>query len=123
MIYRPFRLAAARDLVIASERLVVLSGAGLSAESGLSTFRGPGGHWREHRTKDLATPEAFKRDPALVWEWYSDRRRAALEALPNPAHQALASFQERRGRDLRLTVEPQVAVLAEGAEARSHQRG
>ncbi|NRA97272.1 MAG: NAD-dependent protein deacylase, partial [Planctomycetes bacterium] len=85
--------------MIAAERLVVLSGAGLSAESGISTFRGAGGHWREHRATDLATPEAFERDPALVWEWYSDRRRAAQDALPNPAHHALASLQEEWGRD------------------------
>jgi len=79
--------------------VLVLSGAGLSVESGLSTFRGDGGLWRQHRPEDLATPEAFIRDPGLVWEWYSERRRAALEARPNDAHRALAELQSRRGPD------------------------
>ena len=117
MIYRPCSLTAARDLVIAAERLVVLSGAGLSAESGISTFRGAGGHWREHRATDLATPGAFERDPALVWEWYSERRRAALDAEPNPAHHALASFQARRGRDRVALVTQTVDGLLQRAGA------
>ena len=110
-------LKAARDLVSEAERLVVLSGAGLSAESGLSTYRGAGVYWRQHRATDLATPEAFERDPALVWEWYSERRRAALEALPNPAHHALASFQEQRGRDRVALVTQNVDGLLQRAGA------
>lgn len=110
-------LDLARGLIRDAERVVVLSGAGLSAESGLSTFRGAGGHWRSHRATDLATPEAFARDPALVWEWYSERRRAALDAEPNPAHLALASFQERRGRDRVALVTQNVDGLLQRAGA------
>jgi len=87
------RLQEARDFLAQAERVLVLSGAGLSAESGLDTFRGAGGHWRRHRAEDLATPEAFARDPDLVWEWYSERRAKALSARPNPAHEALARWQ------------------------------
>jgi len=70
--------------------IVVLTGAGVSAESGLATFRGPDGLWEGHRVEDVATPEAFRSDPALVHSFY-DARRAALKVVgPNPAHHALA---------------------------------
>ncbi len=85
-----------RDILRASRGVVVLTGAGLSADSGLATFRGPGGQWRKHRPEELATPEAFRRDPRLVWEWYEARRRAAAEAAPNDAHRAIAEFALRR---------------------------
>ena len=76
---------------------LVLSGAGLSAESGLATFRGAtGALWERYRPETLATPEAFQRDPALVWRWYRERRSAARRAIPNPAHQAIARLQTRR---------------------------
>ncbi len=68
-----------RDILRSARGVVVLTGAGLSADSGLATFRGPGGQWRKYRPEDLATPEAFRRDPRLVWEWYEARRRAAAE--------------------------------------------
>lgn len=71
-------------------RTVVLTGAGVSADSGIPTFRGPGGLWRNFRPEELATPEAFRRDPALVWEWYEWRRKLIREAKPNAAHEALA---------------------------------
>ena len=75
-------------------RIFVLTGAGLSAESGLGTFRGaPDALWRRHRPEELATPEAFARDPALVHEFYDMRRRALLGAEPNEAHRALARLQ------------------------------
>jgi NAD-dependent deacetylase len=70
---------------------VVLTGAGVSAESGIPTFRGPGGLWKTFRPEDLATPQAFARDPRLVWEWYDWRRQLVANAAPNPAHLALAS--------------------------------
>ncbi len=74
----------------ASRNIVVLTGAGVSAESGVPTFRGPDGLWEGHRVEDVATPEAFARDPALVQKFY-DARRAALAAVePNAAHRALA---------------------------------
>ncbi|MCH7825152.1 MAG: hypothetical protein IH849_10155 [Acidobacteria bacterium] len=85
-----------RDLLHSSRGVVVLTGAGLSADSGLATFRGPGGLWRKYRPEELATPEAFRRDPRLVWEWYEARRRAAAEAAPNDAHRAIAEFALRR---------------------------
>jgi NAD-dependent deacetylase len=71
-------------------RIVVLTGAGVSADSGIPTFRGAGGLWRNFRPEELATPEAFRRDPALVWEWYEWRRKLIHEAKPNAAHEALA---------------------------------
>jgi NAD-dependent deacetylase len=71
-------------------RIVVLTGAGVSADSGIPTFRGAGGLWRNFRPEELATPEAFRRDPTLVWEWYEWRRKLVREAKPNAAHEALA---------------------------------
>ena len=78
-------------------RVAVLTGAGVSAESGIPTFRGAGGLWREHRPEDLATPEAFRRDPTLVWEWYDWRRGRIGDARPNPAHEALAAWEAHAG--------------------------
>lgn len=72
------------------DRVVVFTGAGVSAESGIPTFRGPGGLWRNFRAEDLATPHAFARDPALVWEWYEWRRGLVRAAQPNAAHRAIA---------------------------------
>jgi NAD-dependent deacetylase len=74
-----------------------VTGAGISAESGLATFRGDGGLWEGHRVEDVATPEGFAADPGLVWRFYSARRRAALAARPNPAHRALAHLERRLG--------------------------
>lgn len=74
--------------------VVVLSGAGISADSGIPTFRGAGGLWRDFRAEDLATPEAFRRDPLLVWEWYEWRRGLIREAQPNAAHEALARLDD-----------------------------
>jgi NAD-dependent deacetylase len=75
----------------------VLTGAGVSAESGVPTFRGMGGLWERHRFEDLASPEGFARDPALVWRFYSERRRHAAACLPNPGHVALAAIEARLG--------------------------
>ena len=74
------------------ERIVVFTGAGVSADSGIPTFRGAGGLWRDFRAEDLATPEAFARDPALVWEWYEWRRALVRDAQPNAAHHAIAKL-------------------------------
>jgi NAD-dependent deacetylase len=83
--------AAIRAILNARPRRVVFfTGAGVSADSGVPTFRGPGGLWRSHQPEELATPEAFRRDPKLVWEWYEWRRGLIREAKPNAAHQALA---------------------------------
>jgi NAD-dependent deacetylase len=75
-------------------RIAVFTGAGVSADSGIPTFRGAGGLWRTFRAEDLATPEAFRRDPALVWEWYEWRRGLIREARPNAAHEALARLED-----------------------------
>ena len=76
------------------DRLFVLTGAGISAESGLATFRGSGGLWDGHRVEEVATYEAWQADPALVWRFYSQRRRDALAAQPNAAHKALAQIEQ-----------------------------
>jgi NAD-dependent deacetylase len=73
--------------------VVALSGAGISAESGLKTFRGDGGLWEGHRVEDVATPEAWARDPALVLEFYNQRRRQVRAAQPNAAHRALVDLE------------------------------
>jgi NAD-dependent deacetylase len=82
--------ARARDLVRRARRIAVLTGAGVSAESGVPTFRGAGGLWRDRRPEELATPGAFARDPRLVWEWYAWRRELLRACRPNAAHLALA---------------------------------
>ncbi len=80
-----------------TDRLFVLTGAGISAESGLPTFRASDGLWAGHRIEDVCTPEALHRNPALVWEFYSARRASAQQAQPNPAHIALAQLESRLG--------------------------
>ncbi len=74
-------------------RICVLTGAGISAASGVPTFRGKNGLWRNYRPEDLATPQAFHRDPALVWEWYLWRRTLIRKVEPNPAHHALVTLE------------------------------
>jgi NAD-dependent deacetylase len=80
-----------------TDRLFVLTGAGISAESGLATFRGSGGLWNGHRVEEVATPEAWQANPAFVWNFYSMRRRNALAAEPNAAHFALAQIEQQLG--------------------------
>jgi len=86
----------AKALLSSSGRVLVMTGAGISAESGVPTFRGPGGLWRNFRPEDLATPEAFARDPRLVWEWYGWRRELIAACTPNPGHLALARWMLAR---------------------------
>ena len=86
-------------------RLVVLTGAGISAESGLATFRGGGGLWDGWPVEQVATPEAFERDPALVWRFYGERRRLALDAEPNEAHRALATAERTMGERFLLVTQ------------------
>jgi len=85
---------AARWLQEANHPLA-LTGAGVSAESGVPTFRGADGLWRTYRAEDLATPSAFERDPRLVWEWYDERRRSIAAKSPNAAHRILAAWESR----------------------------
>jgi NAD-dependent deacetylase len=79
------------------DRIFVLTGAGISAESGLATFRASDGLWSGHRIEDVATPEGWNADPSLVWRFYSQRRRDASAAEPNPAHRALADLEQATG--------------------------
>ena len=78
--------------------MTVLTGAGISADSGVPTFRGQDGLWRNFRAEDLATPEAFARDPRLVWEWYDWRRALIATKRPNPAHYALMELERQHER-------------------------
>jgi NAD-dependent deacetylase len=85
-------------------RVVFLTGSGISAESGVPTFRDAlTGLWARHRPEDLATPEAFRRDPALVWAWYRERRRQMAAVQPNAAHEAIARLQARLPDSLLVT--------------------
>lgn len=84
----------ARRWLAAAQSVVALTGAGISAESGVPTFRGDGGLWRNFRAEDLATPQAFARDPNLVWEWYDWRRGLIAGTRPNPGHTALARLEQ-----------------------------
>lgn len=79
------------------DRIFVLTGSGISAESGIPTFRGSGGLWKNYRIEEVASPYAWARDPVLVWEFYSMRRRVAAAAQPNPAHRALAALEGELG--------------------------
>lgn len=83
----------AREWIKQASKVVVLTGAGISAESGVPVFRGDEGLWKQYRPEDLATPEAFLRDPHLVWEWYDWRRQAIAKANPNPGHKALVELE------------------------------
>jgi len=85
------------------KRVVVLSGAGISAESGLQTFRGADGLWEGHRVEDVATPEAWAANPGLVLDFYNKRRRAVREAEPNAAHRALVNLE--RAYDVRIVTQ------------------
>lgn len=93
-----------------STRILALLGAGLSAASGLPTFRGAGGLWRSHDAVSLATPEAFDDEPQLVWLFYSYRRHMAVEAQPNRAHYALAELARRK---------PDFITLSQNVDGRS----
>lgn len=85
------------DRLHAAERIVAFTGAGISAESGLSTFRDrQSGLWAKYRPEDLATPQAFRRNPSMVWEWYEWRRGFVAKAAPNPGHHALARIEAAR---------------------------
>jgi NAD-dependent deacetylase len=94
-------ISRVRDLLHQASASAALTGAGISAESGIPTFRGPGGIWRTYRAENLATPEAFAKDSKLVWEWYNFRRSAIAGVEPNAGHRALAEF-ERRNKNFTL---------------------
>ncbi|MCE9671488.1 NAD-dependent deacylase [Myxococcus stipitatus] len=77
--------------------LLVLTGAGVSAESGVATFRGMGGLWEDHPVEDVASPQGFLKDPLLVWRFYSERRAGAASVAPNPGHDALVAWERHLG--------------------------
>ena len=101
------------DTLRQAQRVTVLTGAGISAESGLPTFRDKlTGLWAQYRPEDLSTPEAFRRDPRLVWEWFAAHRAAMTMATPNPAHQALVRME---------SAVPQFTLLTQNIDG-LHQR-
>jgi NAD-dependent protein deacetylase/lipoamidase len=88
-------IAGLETALAGARSLCVLTGAGVSAESGIPTFRGPDGLWKKYSIEELATPEAFARHPMVVWEWYAWRREVMQQARPNPAHYALADLEDQ----------------------------
>jgi NAD-dependent deacetylase len=86
-----------RDRLRAARRVTVLTGAGVSTASGVPTFRGSGGLWRNFRPEELATPDAFRRDPSFVWEWYDWRRGLIAKCAPNAAHHVIARWSHSPG--------------------------
>ncbi|HET8580642.1 MAG TPA: NAD-dependent deacylase, partial [Nitrospiraceae bacterium] len=103
--------------------VTVLTGAGISADSGVPTFRGADGLWRNFRAEDLATPEAFARDPRLVWEWYNWRRELIATKSPNPAHYSLADFERRIERFWLITQNVDGLHRAAGSQKLSEIHG
>lgn len=97
------KVKEAKEIMEGMSNITVLTGAGISAESGVPTFRGSNGLWREYRSEDLATPGAFARDPKLVWEWYEWRRKIIKEAMPNPGHYALVELENERSEFTLIT--------------------
>lgn len=115
----------ARSLLAGARSIAVVTGAGISAESGVPTFRGPEGLWRSHRPEDLATPEAFRRDPCLVWAWYAWRRSVVAGCRPNAGHLALARLALERGPEAVTLITQNVDGLhgaAAGREAAGHPK-
>ena len=88
-------ITSVREWVASAKTIAALTGAGISAESGIPTFRDAGGLWKDCRAEDLATPEAFARDPKFVWEWYDWRRSLISKAEPNAGHRALVDLEKR----------------------------
>jgi len=90
------RIIKAKSLVDEASGICVLSGAGISAESGIPIFRGQDGLWKKYRPEELATPEAFSRDPKLVWEWYEWRRKIVKNSKPNSGHFAIKDLEQQK---------------------------
>ncbi len=98
-------------------KIVILTGAGISAESGISTFRDSNGLWEQYRIEDVATPEAYQKNPLMVWKFYSMRRLQAAQAQPNPAHKAIVKFAETKKSEIHLVTQ-NVDVLHQRADER-----
>ncbi|XP_061112247.1 NAD-dependent protein deacylase sirtuin-5, mitochondrial-like [Conger conger] len=105
-----------RQVFSKAKHIAIITGAGVSAESGVSTFRGVGGSWRMWKAQDLATPEAFSRNPSRVWEFYHYRRELALSKAPNAAHRAIAECEARLSRQGRY-----ITVITQNGDE-LHQR-
>uniref|UniRef100_A0A9L0J4A1 Sirtuin 5 n=1 Tax=Equus asinus TaxID=9793 RepID=A0A9L0J4A1_EQUAS len=97
-------MADFRKFFAKAKHIVVISGAGISAESGVPTFRGAGGYWRKWKAQDLATPQAFARNPSQVWEFYHYRREVVQTKEPNPGHLAIAQCEARLHKQGRRVV-------------------
>jgi NAD-dependent protein deacetylase/lipoamidase len=102
-----------KDTLKRAEKIVFLTGAGISQESGIGTFRGNDGLWEKYDPMKLASAQAFRDDPRLVWRWYNDRRRKIMAVKPNPGHMAIASLQSHR----------QVWVLTQNIDGLHHGAG
>jgi NAD-dependent deacetylase len=102
------------ERVRAATSVCVLTGSGISSESGLPTFRGAGGLWHTHRVEELASPEGFARDPRLVWTWYNERRAAHGRAEPNAGHRALARLEARQ---------PNVTIVTQNVDSLHFRAG
>src|SRR6476620_5856031 len=98
-------LARAAAHLKTARRVAVLTGAGVSAESGIPTFRAADGLWEGHRVEDVATPGAFRRDPKLVWSFYNGRRANLRRAAPIPGHLALVALEDRYGDGFHLVTQ------------------
>jgi NAD-dependent deacetylase len=101
------RVEQAAELLRQAQHVCALTGAGISAESGVPTFRGPGGSWQGSRVEDVATPSAFRANPRLVWQFYNWRRQLLRTVQPNPGHLALARLE---------TVVPQFALITQNVD-------
>jgi NAD-dependent deacetylase len=117
------QIAKAREWLATATKVAALTGAGISAESGLPTFRGPGGLWRNYRPEQLATPEAFARDPQMVWEWYDWRRSVHARAEPNAGHRALAALERAKSKFLLITQNVDSLHERAGSRAVVHLHG
>ena len=95
------RIIKVKSALARAQRILVITGAGISAESGIPTFRSEGGWWRSHNPEELATLKSFEADPQKVWEWYDYRRKSIAAAAPNLAHEALAAW-ERSGKHVAI---------------------
>lgn len=115
----PATLERAARILRGAKRVAVLTGAGISAESSLGTFRGAGGLWEGHRVEEVATPSAFRRDPQLVWRFYHMRRAALAKVKPNPGHDALVALERRLGPEAFTLVTQNVDGLHQEAGSRN----
>ncbi|NIG57919.1 NAD-dependent protein deacylase sirtuin-5, mitochondrial isoform X2 [Pontoporia blainvillei] len=111
-------MADFRKLFAKAKHIVIISGAGVSAESGVPTFRGAGGYWRKWKAQDLATPQAFARNPSQVWEFYHYRREVVQSKEPNAGHLAIAECEARLGRQGR-----RVAVITQNIDELHRKAG